>query len=151
MMEKNRVTRALVSDKHYPLSIEMRPLWRMCLILVSIIVVSGEKKYLDNKKVNILVWMLIRRAKWDEYEDYLFERCHKIPLVSIDTATYKALELLLSKDCVALDDGKIFVTETGEILYRAVIEQGVMGDEIAFLDRLGRKLTEEKVKGLTGK
>lgn len=104
-METNKVTKIIVSDKRYPLPIEMRPLWRMCLILVSIIVVSGEKKYLDNKKLNILVWMLIRRGKWGEYEDYLLDRNDKIPLVSIDAATYKALELLLSKDCVALDDG----------------------------------------------
>ncbi len=147
-MEAKKVTRAIVSDKRYPLPVEMRPLWRMCLIIISIVVVSGPKKYLDSKKLNILVWMLIRRAKWEEYEDYLLERRHNVPLVSIDTATYKALELLVAKDYVALDDGKIFITEIGEQLYKVLNEQSVMYEEISFLDRLGRKLTEAKVKGL---
>lgn len=82
----------VISDKPYPVPIEMRPLWRICLIVVSIAVVSGEKSYLDIKKVNILVWMLIRRTRWDEYERFLVGQSNDIPLVSVDTATYKAVE-----------------------------------------------------------
>ena len=61
-MNENSKVKTIISDKSYPLPIEMRPLWRICLIVVTLAVVSGDKRYLDVKKVNILVWMLIRRV-----------------------------------------------------------------------------------------
>tara|TARA_R110002049_G_scaffold309141_1_gene517570 strand:+ start:13183 stop:13446 length:264 start_codon:yes stop_codon:yes gene_type:complete len=77
-MQDDNTIRAVISDKAYPVPIEMRPLWRICLIVTSIAVVSGDKKYLDSKKVNILVWMLIRKKRWEEYEKYLLDRTNDI-------------------------------------------------------------------------
>lgn len=140
----------IISNKPYPVSIEMRPLWRICLIVISIIVVSGDKKYLDVKKVNILVWMLIRKLNWSSYEDYLFSRTPEIPLVSVDTATYKAVEFSIARDFVDLKDGRLYVTENGEDLFSVLVSNNLMEDEIFFLKESGKKLTDNKVKGLTG-
>lgn len=142
--------RPSISDKPFPVPIEMRPLWRMCLILISIVVVSAEKRYLDTKKVNILVWMLIRRSQWDAYEQYLLDMSPAIPLVSVDTATYKALEFLLATQLVTITDGRIHVTDHGIDLVATLGANQIMLDEIDFLTRLGKKLTAEKVRGLTG-
>lgn len=142
--------KAVISDKAYPVPIEMRPLWRICLILISIAMVSGDKKYLDAKKVNILVWMLIRKKRWEEYENYLLDRSVDIPLVSVDTATYKAVEFSIAKEFILLKDGRLHLTDLGQSLCNMLIENKIMTDEMGFLSEYGKKLTDRKIKGLTG-
>jgi len=149
-MNKELNVKPIVSDKPYSVSIEMRPLWRICLILICVSVVSGDKKYLNSKKVNILVWMLIRKNRWQEYEDYLLNRSENIPLVSIDTATFKAVEFSIAKGFLSLENDKIFVTDTGEELFSLLVENNIMDEEVCFLKQLGKKLSDNKVKGLTG-
>ncbi len=140
----------VISDKSYPIPIEMRPLWRICLIVVSIAVVSGEKRYLDIKKANILVWMLIRRARWDEYERFLVGQSKDIPLVSVDTATYKAVEYSLAKEFVTLESGRLHMTPKSDELFSLLRANEIMQDEVSFLSANGKKLTDKKVKELTG-
>lgn len=149
-MNKELNVKPIISDKPYSVSIEMRPLWRICLILICVSVVSGDKKYLNSKKVNILVWMLIRKNRWQEYEDYLLSKSKDIPLVSIDTATFKAMELAIAKGFLSLDSEKVFVTERGDDLFSILIENNIMEEEVSFLKKLGKNLSDNKVKGLTG-
>ena len=149
-MNIGKKIKPIISNKPYPIPIEMRPLWRICLIIISIIIVSSDKKYLDLKKVNILVWMLIRKNKWEEYEEYLLGRMLEVPLVSVDTATYKAVEFSIVKQLVKLEDGRLYITEDGEELFSILIENDIMGDEMDFLKHIGQKLSDKKVKGLTG-
>lgn len=149
-MNIERKIKPIISSKSYPIPIEMRPLWRICLIIISIIIVSGNKKYLDQKKVNILVLMLIRKNKWEEYENYLLGRSHDIPLVSVDTATYKAVEFSIAKNFIRLEEGRLYITTHGEELFSVLLENDIMKEEITFLEQIGKKLTDNKVKGLTG-
>ncbi|WP_447893681.1 hypothetical protein [Vreelandella sp. GE22] len=149
-MNKCNKVKTVISDKSYPLPIEMRPLWRICLIVVSLAVVSGDKRYLDVKKVNILVWILIRRARWDEYEEFLHGRSEDTPLVSVDTAMFKAFELAIAKEILTLEAGRIYMTKNAVNLYVLLIENGIMQAEIAYLKKNGKKLTDHKVKELTG-
>lgn len=142
--------RAVISEKPYPVPIEMRPLWRICLIILSIAVVSKDKKYLDIKKVNILVWMLIRKKRWTEYESFLMGRSFDIPLVSVDTATYRAVEFAIAKEFVRLESGRLHLNEGGDELFAVLEANQIMSDEIEFLSLNGRRLTDQKVKELTG-
>jgi hypothetical protein len=150
-MSQSPDSRPIISDKPYPVPIEMRPLWRMCLLVASIAVVSGENKYLDIKKVNILVWMLIRRARWAEYEEFLFGRSRDVPLISVDTATYKAVEFAVAKDFLSLDSGRLYLTANSEQLFGILEGHQIMAEEIGFLTKNGKKLTEYKVNEFTGK
>ncbi len=149
-MNKNTKVKTIISDKSYPLPIEMRPLWRICLIVISSAVVSSDKRYLVVKKVNILVWMLIRRARWNEYESFLHGHSKDIPLVSVDTAMYKAVEFAIAKEFVTLEAGRIHMTKNADDLYSLLMENGIMEAEIAYLTKNGKKLTDRKVKVLTG-
>lgn len=149
-MNIDKDIKPIISDKPYPVSIEMRPLWRISLILISIAVVSGAKKYLDANKVNILVWMLIRKNRWDEYEDFLLGRSLDIPLVSVDTATYKAVEFSIAKEFIKIDGGRLYITAKGNELFNVLVENNIMADEIIFLNDIGKKLTVGKTKSLTG-
>ncbi len=142
--------RGVINLRPYPVPIEMRPLWRICLILNSIFVVSGDKRYLDAKKLNILVWMLIRKARWREYEDFLCGNSRVLPLVSVDTATYKAVEFSIAKGFIKLGEGRVYLTEEGVRLRTLLMDNEIMSSEVAFLSEVGRKLTNEKVKKLTG-
>jgi hypothetical protein len=142
--------RGVINLRPYPVPIEMRPLWRICLILNSISVVSGDKRYLDAKKLNILVWMLIRKARWSEYEDFLCGNSSVLPLVSVDTATYKAVEFSIAKGFIKLGDGRFHITEEGVRLRTLLMDNEIMSGEVVFLREVGRKLTNEKVKKLTG-
>lgn len=139
-----------VVSQPYSIPIELRPLWRMSLIVCAIVVVSGEKRYLDTKKVNVLVWMLIRRSLWDQYRAYLLNETNRIPLVSVDTATYKAIEFLMATELVNIEGDRILVTDAGFALYHAIEKADVMLEERNFLNAIGRKLTEDKVRRLTG-
>lgn len=149
-MKTDNNIRTIISDRRYPIPVEMRPLWRICLIIVAVLAVSRKKKYLENKKVVILVWMLIRKSRWDEYEEYLCGRSADLPLVSVDTATYKALEYSIAKDLISTNDHRVYVTSTGEDLFKHILDNGIMLEEIGFLECFGKKLTEYKVRALTG-
>lgn len=150
MSEQTKKLKPVISDKPYAIPIEMRPLWRICLITISILVVSGGKKYLDVKKVNILVWMLIRKHKWNEYRAYLQEESFNLPLVSVDTATYKAVEYSLAKGFVTLESGRLYATVKSEELLKLLLGNDIMSDEIDFLKECGKKLTDSRIKALTG-
>jgi hypothetical protein len=149
-MSENVKIKPVISNKPYSVPIEMRPLWRICLILISIASLSGEKRYLSVKKVNMLVWMLIRKKRWVEYEDYLQGRVMDIPLVSVDTATYKAVEFALAKGFVLLKDGRLHISESGLEVYQLVIDNEVMIEELGFLENVGKKLSDRKVKEISG-
>ena len=148
-MSDNVKTRQVISDKPFAVPIEMRPLWRICLIVIAITVVSKDKNYLDVKKVNILVWMLIRKERWEEYENFLMSQTYSIPLVSVDTATYKAVEFSLAKDFVKLDSGRLYTTEKSDELFSLLMDNKIMTEEVEFLSHVGIKLTGRKVKELT--
>lgn len=149
-MTQSEHIRPIVSDKPYPVPIELRPLWRICLILNCIARVGGDKGYLSIGKVNILVWMLIRKARWDEYEKFLTGRSDDIPFVSADTATYKAVEFAIAKGFVKLDSGRLNITESGFEICRILSKNEIMSAELEFLADFGRKLSDSKIKRITG-
>ncbi|OOZ38860.1 hypothetical protein BOW53_13975 [Solemya pervernicosa gill symbiont] len=59
-MSDHSIVKPVVSNKPYSIPIEMRPLWRISLLIASIATLGGEKRYLSVKKANM----------WDEYEIY---------------------------------------------------------------------------------
>lgn len=142
--------RASFTDKPYPVPIELRPLWRIALLVSTIAIVAGNKKYLDLNKANILVWMLIRSRRWREYEDFLCGRTNELPLISVDTATYKAVEFSIAKQFLALQSSRLYLEEYGNELFEVIVRSEILREERAFLQENGRRLTEIKVKALSG-
>ena len=149
-MTETTKAKTVISEKPYPLPIEMRPLWRICLIVIALVMVSGDKRYLDIRKVNILVWMLIRRTRWKEYELFLHDHTRDIPFVSIDSAMYKAVEFAIAKNLVTLEAGRLYTTSNAENMHCLIVDNKVLEDEIEFLATNGKKLSERKVKELMG-
>lgn len=141
-------TKPVISKKPYSIPIEMRPLWRISLLVASIVTLGGEKRHLSIKKANMLVWMLIRQSRWDEYEDYLYGRSMDLPLVSTDTATYKAVEFALAKGLITLNSGRLHASDSGMEFYKLLVENDIMTNEMSFLESVGKKLTDKKVRAI---
>lgn len=148
-MNDHSIAKPVISNKAYSVPIEMRPLWRIGLLIASIGVLGGEKRYLSVKKANMLVWMLIRQNRWEHYESYLNGRSRDLPLVSTDTATYKAVEIALAKELIHLDSGRLHISNSGLELYNLLIANDIMSNEILFLKNVGKKLSDKKVKAIT--
>ena len=147
----NKQIKAKFNNKLYPIPIEMRPLWRICLIIISIFLVSNNDGMLSLNKLNVFVWMLIRKNKWNAYKNFLINFSDEIPLVSIDTATYKAIEFARAKNYICIENDKISLSSIGKDVYKLIVEIGIMIEEIQFLNDIGAKLTENKVKILAGR
>lgn len=149
-MTQNESIRAFVSARPYPVPIELRPLWRICLILICISELGGDKQYLSVSKANILVWMLIRKVRWNEYEGFLSGWTNEIPFVSADTATYKAVEFAIAKEFIRLEEGRLHITDSGIEVCNLLKDNEIMTAEREFLQNVGRKLTDNKIKRITG-
>ncbi|CZF87136.1 hypothetical protein [Grimontia marina] len=115
-MENEKVIKPIFSEKAYSVPINMRPLWRISLIVISIFSVSGKKKYLSRDKLNILVWMLIRKNKWEYYEDYLRDRELSTPNISADSITFKAIEYAICKGFCKADENRVYLLGKGDEL-----------------------------------
>jgi hypothetical protein len=94
--------------------------------------------------------MLTRKSKWDTYESYLLDRTSSVPLVSVDTATYRAIEFSRAKEFIIIQGKRLYITETGRGIFDLLVQNGIMLDEREFLASLGKKLTDKKVKSLIG-
>jgi len=149
-MNSSNNFKAVISKKNYSVPIESRPIWRVSLIVSSIIVVSGAKKYLDIQKVNIWAWMLIRQDSWVLYRSFLLNESTEVPLVSVDTANFRAIEFGVSKGFFNLENGRLYIAEQGESLFKLLLENEVMTNERRFLEEYKHKLTVTKIKELTG-
>lgn len=149
MSEKTTIA-PVISNKPFSVPIEMRPLWRISLILISISIVGGSKRYLNVSKVNMLVWMLIRQKRWDEYRDFLLGRSLDLPLVSADTATFKSVEFAIAKDFVSLKESRLYLSDRGEDICQLIEDNSLMFEERSFLESVGKKLTDAKIKAITG-
>jgi hypothetical protein len=51
-MNSNNI-KVVIDNKPYPLPIEMRPVWRVCLIVIVIAEISGKEKHLELNKVRL--------------------------------------------------------------------------------------------------
>lgn len=141
----------IIDTKAYPLPIEMRPIWRISLIVLAISILGNDKGYLDLKKINILVWMLIRKLRWEEYEAFLDNTSELVPVVSVDTAQYTAVELAISEGFISVADGRLYLEELGNHLYQILTSNDLMTEERGFLIRAGKRVTKTKIDKILGK
>jgi len=142
--------KAAPTNKSLPVLIEMRPAWRISLMLLVIDVVGEDKGYIDYKKLVVLIWMVIRTKHWPEYQKFL-SGGEEIPFISVDTATQKALELAANKSFVKAEDSRVYLLEEGKKIVELILENQLLASESAFLKEYGKKLTSKKVDQIMGK
>lgn len=148
----NKKIRVSFKNKPYPLAIEMRPLWRMCLVIIIVKNMHLKNRSIDLKKLNILLWMTIKHQNSYIFERFLIEKNAPIPFISSDQANYVAIELAFNKDLIKLaHDERIYLTDKSEHLYNLIFENNLFKDEIDFMNNFGYKLTQKNIDKIIGK
>lgn len=137
-----------ISDQGYPLPIEMRPLWRISLIIITIDLLQDKHNQITINKTKVAIWMLIRKQQWGFYIEKLSNKGTFD--ISIDRVDEKAIELCLAKNLITLQDSKLKNTELG-LSFKSLIEsEQILTDEIDFLKSISSSLTNTAVSKILG-
>lgn len=148
----NKKIKVSFRNKPYPLAIEMRPLWRMCLVIIIVKNMQLKNRSIDLKKLNILLWMTIKHQNRYIFERFLVEKNSPIPFISSDQANYVAIELAFNKNLIQLNhEERIYLTDKSEHLYNLIFENNLFKDEIDFMNNFGYKLTQKNIDKIIGK
>lgn len=144
-------SKVTIDTKGYAIPIEMRPIWRISMIVLVVALLEKNASSLDLRKLNVLIWMLIRKNRWEEYRSYLLGQSNDLPFISVDTSTYKALEFAMAKDFTKIENSKIVLLDKGIRLFDLLRENEILLDEMAFVSEIGKKLTQKKLDELSGR
>ena len=148
-MSENR--KVLINNRPYPIPIEMRPLWRISLVILIVHIITANNKNVDLRKLNILLWMVIRNHDWGTFKKFLFDKDTKAPFISTDQANYLAIELAFKKDLIQFSNQKIVLTDQAHLFVLILEENKLFISERFFLENIFSKLTVEKINLIMGK
>ncbi|ELI8020181.1 hypothetical protein ACX1H4_14910 [Yersinia enterocolitica] len=140
----------IISDKGYPLPIELRPLWRLGIMCLCIRVLGTDIHGLNINKLRVATWMLNRPQLWGEYYKSLYSKNEKIPSISIDSNTDKAIELGIAKEFFIFNNESIKLIEIGKSLLEICDELGTYTRENEFLLSISSKFTNTYIKRVVG-
>lgn len=140
-----------IDNKPYPVPVEMRPLWRISLVVIIVKTMIIKNKTIDLKKLNVMLWMLIRNQEWEKIKIFLIEKDQPAPFISSDQANYIAIELTFKKGLIRFDQDKIETTYLADNFYEQILKHGLFKDEIKFIDNYLSKITFDKIAQILGK
>ncbi|ENX41571.1 hypothetical protein [Acinetobacter sp. NIPH 2100] len=147
----SKLLKLKIDNKPYPVPVEMRPLWRISLVIIIVKTMLLKNKTIDLKKLNVMLWMLIRNQKWGEFKKFLIEKEYPAPFISSDQANYIAIELTFKKDLIKFNNEKIETTPLANNFYENILEHNLFNDEIIFLENHLSKITYDKIEKMMGK
>ncbi|MBS4719632.1 hypothetical protein J4G62_05125 [Aeromonas caviae] len=147
----DKPTEVLFSDSGYPLPIEKRPLWRLCLMCLCIKSFGRAETGLNITKLKISTWMLIRSQRWSEYIDSAYNDIKLNHSVGADYDTDRSIELGLRREFFALSGkNNIVLLQRGEELLDLCDEVGAFISEIDFIKTIKPKFTDAFIYKLMG-
>lgn len=139
-----------VSDKGYPLPIELRPLWRLGIMCLCIKVLGTTAHGLNVNKLRVATWMLNRPQLWDEYYKSMSSEQVKLPTINIDSNTDKAIELGMAKSFFSFSGDNVSLLETGNELLSLCDELDTFSKENDFLNTIKSKFTSSYINKIMG-
>lgn len=150
-MMNNKSIKISINNKPYPVPVEMRPLWRIGLVVLIVKRMNLLKKSVDLKKLNVTLWMLIRSHDWKIFQIFLNSNSTNPPFITSDQANYIAIELAFNKELIKFDDEKIITTKNGDIFFNSIIENSIFSKELNFINQNATSLTNVKIDQIMGK
>src|SRR5690606_10527919 len=150
-MMNNKTVKVAINNKPYPVPVEMRPLWRIGLVVLIVKRMNIIKKSLDLKKLNVILWMLIRNHSWENFKIFLKNNDQAPPFVTSDQANYIAIELAFNKDLIKFNEDKISTTKNGDIFFKNIVENSIFTSELQFINDNSSYLTNVKIEQIMGK
>lgn len=140
-----------IDNKPYPVPVEMRPLWRISLVVIIVKTMIIKNKTIDLKKLNVMLWMLIRNQEWEKFKKFLIEKDKPAPFISSDQANYIAIELAFKKDLIRFEQDKIETTYLADNFYEHILKHSLFNAEIKFIDDYLSKISFDKIEKMLGK
>lgn len=140
-----------IDNKPYPVPVEMRPLWRISLIIIITKIMNKKNKSLDLKKLNVMLWVLIRTQEWNNFMKFIDDKNNVAPFISSDQANYIAIELGFKKNLLQFNQDKIEVTDLGNVIYDNILLNNLFDAERNFIENYLSKITVDKVEKMLGK
>ncbi|WP_349929433.1 hypothetical protein ABJ384_05705 [Acinetobacter sp. A1-4-2] len=147
----NKSLKIKINNKPYPVPVEMRPLWRISLVVIIVKTMIIKNKTIDLKKLNVMLWMLIRNQEWEKFKKFLIEKDQPAPFISSDQANYIAIELTFKKDLIKFNQEKIETTYLADNFYVHILEHGLFSAEINFIENYLSKISFDKIEKMLGK
>ncbi len=147
----NNPAEVFFSDSGYPLPIEKRPLWRLCLMCLCIKHLGRADTGLNITKLKIATWMLIRPQRWDEYIECAYHGSRSNHMIGSDYDTDKAIELGLRKGLFEFN-GKhnISLLPGGDDVLELCNDIDAFKAEIEFIKTIKSKLTDAFINKIMG-
>lgn len=139
-----------VSDKGYPLPIELRPLWRLGIMCLCVRQLGSTAHGLNINKLRVATWMLNRPQLWSEYMHSITGDCVKIPAINIDSNTDKAIELGIIKKLFSFSGDNVHLLDAGYDLLSLCDELETFSNEVEFLSSINSKFTSSYVNMIMG-
>lgn len=150
-MMSNKTIKVAINNKPYPVPVEMRPLWRIGLVVLIVKRMNIVNKSLDLKKLNVILWMLIRSHSWENFKIFLKNSDQIPPFITSDQANYIAIELAFNKDLIKFNEDKISTTKNGDIFFEQIIENSIFTSELKFINDNLSYFTNVKIEQIMGK
>lgn len=140
-----------ISERKEFISCDLRPTWRISLLVIILRLVGRGNKATRNK-VHIANWALKNDEHIDSYLQYTEQKKGKRPFINLDPAMDKAIDYALYSKLVSVDNNRIQLTPDGIEAANSLIKLEVFEVEKSTLLQLKPALSEEKVtKALEGK
>ncbi len=145
---ENRLARVRTSGQGFPLPIELRPLWRIALIVLSVNSLKDKSGYAPINKIKIATWMLNRKNLWSFYVESLEDKASFV--IALDDSDEKAINICMVKELIFLRDDKLGLTDLGVALTSTICSENIFPDEREFLTEISKKLTNAAVSKILG-
>lgn len=140
-----------INNKPYPIPVEMRPLWRISLIIIICKIFEKNKKPLNLKKLTVLLWLVIRDQEWANFKNFIERKSYPPPFIASDEANYIAIEIGFQKNLISYDKDKVKATDLANDLYENIVSNNLFNEERDFVELYLTKLSNDKIEIMLGK
>ncbi|QBG34598.1 hypothetical protein [Litorilituus sediminis] len=140
-----------ISNRKEFISCELRPVWRISL-LVLIVKFVGRANKASRNKIHLVNWALKKSEHVDSYISYTQQRTNKRPFINLDPAMDKAIDYALYSKLVTVDNNRVTLSDAGIELANQLMKLEAFEVEKSVFKSMKSNLSEDKVtKAFEGK
>lgn len=132
-----------ISDRKEFISCDLRPEWRISLLIL-ILHLTGRSNKASRNKAHLANWVLKNTKHESSFMDYIRGRGMR-PFINLDPAMDKAIDYAMYSKLLTINGNRLQLTDTGINLAANLALESIFIAEKATLSRIKKALTEENV------